>query len=469
MSFIHALSSIVGDAFTRTGDAAVAFHTDERNRYHAAPIAVVLPDSVEQVAQIVKLCAAQLPPVALIAQGGNTGLVGGCAVLADTPSILINLSRLNREIKIDALNRTAYVQAGVTLEQVHQAANAHQLIFPLTLASQNAATIGGNLATNAGGTQVLRYGNMRDLCLGLEVVLANGDVWHGLNTLRKNNTGYDLKHLFMGSEGTLGIITAAVLKLFPTPSARQVALIATNDLTQVLAAFAFVQARFDAQLTAFEYISAAALDIVCAQFSTPNPFGYATAHEYALIELSSNLSLADDALDNTLSELIQQNVIQNALIAQNEQHAIDFWRLRERISAAQKRVGKNIKHDISLPISNLIDFSSSTQAALQAAFPGILPMIFGHIGDGNLHFNVSMGDAFQNDHALMANELAINEIVYAQVANFGGSISAEHGIGLLKRELLAQTKSVVEINLMRAIKQQLDPLNIMNPHKIITL
>ena len=460
MNLIEQLSQITP---ARVGNDALKFHTDERNRYHHAPLAVVLPRSTAQISDIVQLCAAQNPPIALIAQGGNTGLVGGCAVLPDSPSIIINLSQLNQHIEIDPINRTATVDAGVTLQQLHDAAAAHDLIFPLTLASQSAATIGGNLATNAGGTQVLRYGNMRDLCLGLEVVLASGEVWQGLNTLRKNNTGYDLKHLFIGAEGTLGIITRAVLKLYPAPRHRMVAMIAAVDFAHILRAFQSLQQQFDSQLTAFEYISTAALDLVCEQFNKPHPFG-AGSGEYALVEMASTQPLMLENLQNALIELN----LNNAIIAQSEQDALDFWNLREWLSAAQKRVGKNIKHDISLPISNLVAFNTTTQAALQAQFPKIQPMIFGHIGDGNLHFNISMGQAFSNADELMQREPEINAIVYAQVQQFNGSISAEHGIGLLKRDLLANVKSNVEMDLMRAIKSQLDPLNIMNPHKILS-
>lgn len=459
MNLIEQLSQI---APVRVGNDALKFHTDERNRYHHAPLAVVLPRSTAQISDIVQLCAAQNPPIALIAQGGNTGLVGGCAVLPDSPSIIINLNQLNQHIEIDPINRTATVDAGVTLQQLHDAAGAHDLIFPLTLASQSAATIGGNLATNAGGTQVLRYGNMRDLCLGLEVVLASGEVWQGLNTLRKNNTGYDLKHLFIGAEGTLGIITHAVLKLYPAPRHRMVAMIAAVDFAHILRAFQSLQQQFDSQLTAFEYISTAALDLVCTQFDKPHPFG-AGSGEYALVEMASTQPLILENLQNALIELN----LNNAIIAQSEQDVLDFWNLREWLSAAQKRVGKNIKHDISLPISNLVAFNQATQAALQEHFPQIQPMVFGHIGDGNLHFNISMGSAFANADELMAHEAEINEIVYAQVLAHNGSISAEHGIGLLKRDLLASIKSPVELNLMRAIKAQLDPHNIMNPHKIL--
>jgi FAD/FMN-containing dehydrogenase len=463
--FITQLADIFAAHQIKINDAARPYHTDERNRYHLAPLAVVLPHSTAQISRLIKLCAAQNPPVAVIAQGGNTGLVGGCAVLPDCPSILLNLSQLNRVIEIDPLNQTATVDAGVTLQALHDALKPYQLIFPLTLASQNAATIGGNLATNAGGTQVLRYGSMRDLCLGLEMVLADGSVWDGLNTLRKNNTGYDLKHVFIGAEGTLGVITRAVLKLFPAPLHRTCALVACNDLKRILDTFSTIKSKFYQQLTAFEYISANAFDLVCTQFDITPPLE--AAPEYALIELASSLPLNNDALEATLDALLHANVLQNAAIAHNEQQSAQFWRIRELVSAAQKKLGKNIKHDISLPISSINAFCNATYAALQQAYPMIEPTVFGHIGDGNLHFNVSRGGAFADVDGLMACEPQINAIVYQFVAQFHGSISAEHGIGLLKRDLLPTVKSDVELRLMRDIKQQFDPQNIMNPYKIL--
>lgn len=470
--FILQLQKIVGKNCVKSGEDAQNFHHDERNRYHHAPIAVVLPNTVDEVSQVVRCCGAQIPAIALIPQGGNTGLVGGCAVLPDCPSILINLTRLNQIILIDSINQTVTVQSGVTLEALHQAVARHKLSFPLTLASQSSATIGGNVATNAGGTQVLRYGTMRDLCLGLEVVLADGNVWNGLNTLRKNNTGYDLKNLFIGSEGTLGIITSAVLKLYPEHTQRFVILIACHDLENVIRSFSFFKQSFDHQLTAFEYISDNALSLVCQQFDMIHPFDEnkinKNALHTALIEISSTQPLHESYLIHVLDELSSnRGIINNTIIAQHEQQAIDFWRLRELISAAQKRVGKNIKHDISLPISSITAFTVDTYQELQKAFPGIEPFVFGHIGDGNLHFNVSRGLAFVDADELMAHESAINNIVYEQVQLHNGSISAEHGIGLLKRDLLNTIKPCLDIRLMQQIKKQFDPNGIMNPNKIL--
>ena len=469
--FLTELAAICSPAQIRTGEAALAYHTDERNRYFTAPLAVALPRSTTEVAAIVKLCTAH--NVALIAQGGNTGVVGGCAVMPQTPTLIVNLSQMCAVRSLDTVNRTLTIESGATLGSVHDLLAPHCFVFPLTLASQSAGTIGGNLSTNAGGTQVLRYGNMRDLCLGLEVVLADGQVWSGLNTLRKNNTGYDLKNLFIGSEGTLGIITAAVLKLFPQPGERITALIATPDLPSVLQAFDAIQRAFDAQLTAFEYISPAALALVCAQFNYTMPFTDA-AHT-VFLELSINNEdtalrrAIEAAFESQLAQGIEQGHIIDAVIAQSAKQQQQFWHYREHISAAQKRVGKNIKHDISIPISAIAEFTHAANTALAQRFPGIEPMVFGHIGDGNLHFNVSMGQAFANDTELMHAEPVINQIVYTCVAKYHGSVSAEHGIGLLKRDLLSQVKSDVEMKLMRDIKRTFDPQNILNPHKVIEL
>ena len=467
-AFLAQLRSLVGDKHVRTGEAAQPYHTDERNLYHRAPLAVVLPETVEQISQIVQLCAQHTPKIALIAQGGNTGLVGGCAVLEHTPSLILNLTHLNRVLNIDPQNQTLTVQSGVTLAQVQQLAAEHNLLFPLSLASELSATIGGNLATNAGGTQVLRYGNMRDLCLGLEVVLADGQILSTLNTLRKNNTGYDLKQLFIGAEGTLGIITAAVLKLYPQPTGRTVALIGANDLTQLMHAFTQLRQRFDAHLTAFELISPYALQRVCTHLNCAHPWAQTPQLYSALIEISQFATDADaHTLLAPLNELLEHNIIEQAIVADSLTQAEHLWQLREQISAAQKTVGKNVKHDVSVPISAITSFINDTEAALEAAFPGIQPVVFGHMGDGNVHFNVSTGTAFANADELMAHEEAINAIVYQQVQRFHGSISAEHGIGLLKKARMFEVKTSVELHLMRALKHTLDPHNLMNPHKVL--
>lgn len=470
------LQNIVGSQNVLQGLDATPYHTDERLRYHHPPIAVIRPQDTTQICAIVQLCADQ--NIALIAQGGNTGLVGGCAVLPDTPSIVLNLNALNRILSLDPLNQTITVQAGVTLAQVHDAAQAYNLMFPLTLASQDSATIGGNLATNAGGMQVLRYGTMRDLCMGIEVVLANGQTLSALNTLRKNNTGYDLKHLFIGSEGTLGIITAAVLKLYPAPQHREVALIACAHPEQLMHAFDRLRQHFNAQLTAFEYIAPEALDLVCAHLSCRHPWAHSNkTYHSALLEISHHIEYSEieinapthphPSLTHTLNALLTQGTIQDAIFANSLAQVQQLWQIRERISSAQKAQGPNIKHDISLPISAITAFISETGLLLEQHHPGIQPMVFGHIGDGNLHYNVSAGQAFKTGQELMQNEAAINALVYAQVHKHHGSISAEHGIGILKRDLMSSVKNPTELATMQLIKHALDPKNILNPHKVL--
>ena len=303
--------------------------------------------------------------------------------------------------------------------------------------------------------------------MGLEVVLADGQVLSALNTLRKNNTGYDLKHLFIGAEGTLGIITQAVLKLYPMPATRQVALIACHDLTDLLSAFMALRQNLDARLTAFEMMAPYALDLVCAHLNCAHPW-QSTPMYSALIEISQPTLATDETLHTTLTDLMAAQTVQNALIAENLSQAEQFWRMREQISAAQKAQGKNIKHDVSVPISAIAQFIEQTDVALAQKYHGIQTVVFGHIGDGNVHFNVSAGTAFANPDALMAHESVINQMVYEHVQVFNGSISAEHGIGLLKRELMNSIKSNVELQTMRAIKHALDPHNRMNPHKIFS-
>ena len=315
---------------------------------------------------------------------------------------------------------------------------------------------------------MLRYGTMRELCLGLEVVLADGQVLSELNTLRKNNTGYDLKQLFIGTEGTLGIITAAVLKLYPQPVRRQVALIGATDLPRLMQAFDRLRQRFDANLTAFELISPYAMQLVCGHLHCAHPWAHTPNLYSALIELSQthNENDAQSCL-MPLNELLEQNLIEQAIVADSLAQAEHLWRLREQISAAQKAVGKNVKHDVSVPISAIATFIAATEAALEAAYPGIQTVVFGHMGDGNVHFNVSAGAAFANADELMAHEEAINAIVYQQVEYHHGSISAEHGIGLLKKARMFDIKTPVELHLMRALKHTLDPHNLMNPHKVL--
>ncbi len=442
-----------------------AYAIDWRRRYVGTPLAVVKPGSTAEVAGVVGLCAETRTPI--VPQGGNTGLCGGATPDASGRQVIVNLSRMNRIRALDSVNNTMTVEAGCVLASLQQAANDADRLFPLSLAAEGSCEIGGNLSTNAGGVQVLRYGNTRDLVLGLEVVLPSGEIWDGLRGLRKDNTGYDLKQLFVGAEGTLGVITAAVVKLFPKPRAQATAVVALDTPRAALRLLEHVQARCGDRLTAFELFSAVCVALVRKHFRVPPPFSTAYP-QYALLELSD--TQAGDGvsalLEATLTDAIESGIALDAVIAKSGEQARQLWQLREHISEAQAAEGPNIKHDISLPISRIGEFIEATDARLEAAFPGTRIVTFGHLGDGNLHYNVAHPEA--GDAAdFIARTGAVNRVVHDSVAGFGGSISAEHGLGQYKREEMLRYKSPVEIELMRAVKRALDPLGIMNPGKVL--
>jgi FAD/FMN-containing dehydrogenase len=407
-------------------------------------------------------------PIPIVPQGGNTGLVLGSVPDASGTAVVLSVARMQQVRKVDPVNRTMTVDAGVILQRAQEAAAEQGCLFPLSLAAEGSCTIGGNLSTNAGGTGVLRYGNTRELCLGLEVVTPQGDVWSGLRGLRKDNTGYDLRDLFIGAEGTLGIITGAVLKLYPQPKASVTALAAMESPAAALRLLSIMQDHCGASLTGFELMSAFCLRLVARHFpALPQPL--ADGHQqYALLELSSSESETHAAalLERALGAALGDGVVQDAVVASSAAQSRGLWDLREHIPLAQAADGKNIKHDISLPVSSIADFIASTEPQLQTAFPGCQLVCFGHLGDGNLHFNVAPPLGVANEDFLHSQE-AVNRVVHDAVAAFGGSISAEHGIGALKRDELARYKSPVELNLMRAIKAALDPLGLMNPGKIL--
>lgn len=466
-SLLARCREIVGASHVIADQADMApFMADWRGRYSGRGLAVVLPLDTAQVAAIIQACAAARVPI--VPQGGRTGLVMGSVPDLSGSAIVLSLRRLNRIRAIDPANRTMTVEAGCILADIQAAAANAGMLYPLSLAAEGSCTIGGNLSTNAGGTAVLRYGNTRELCLGLEVVNAEGEVWDGLRGLRKDNTGYALRDLFIGAEGTLGVITAAVLKLYPAPRAALTALVALDSPRHALELLGLLQARCGAALTGFELMSAFCLDLVAAQFpDLPRPF--AGRHpQYALVELSSNESdqHAHGLLESGIGEALEAGVARDAVVATSQQQALGLWRLREHIPLAQAAAGKNIKHDISLPVSRISAFIDRADAALDQAFPGCRPVTFGHLGDGNLHYNVAPSIGVDHD-AFLAHQAAVNRIVHDLVDAFGGSISAEHGIGVLKREELARYKSPVELGMMRAIKAALDPLGIMNPGKIL--
>lgn len=466
-ALIERIRAAVGPAGLITrADESAAYATDWRKRYFGKPLAVVRPASTAEVAQVVRACAETRTPI--VPQGGNTGLCGGATPDASGTQLVLNLSRMNRVRAIDVRNHTITVEAGCVLANLQRAALDAGRLFPLSLAAEGSCQIGGNLSTNAGGTAVLRYGNTRELVLGLEVVLPSGEIWDGLRGLRKDNTGYDLKQLFIGAEGTLGVITAAVLKLYPLPRSRAVAIAALRDPESALALLEKFQDACGERLTGLELFSDFCLTLVLGHFKeTAAPFPSRFPY-YALIELSDTRAGegTKSLLEAVLEAALGEGIIPDAAIAQSESQAQAFWKLRELISEAQAHEGANIKHDVSIPVSRIPDFIRETHAGLARAHPGIRMVTFGHLGDGNLHYNVSPPDGVAAD--VFGGHLgAINRIVHDSVARFGGSISAEHGLGQLKREEILRYKSPVEIELMRSIKRTLDPHGIMNPGKLL--
>ncbi|MGB9495383.1 MAG: FAD-binding oxidoreductase [Azonexus sp.] len=455
------LSGIVGAAqvLNAAGDIA-PYLSDWRGRYRGAAQCVVRPANSAEVAAVVKACIEA--GVAIVPQGGNTSLCGAATPDASGRAVVVSLGRLNRIVAVDPQNNTISVDAGCTLAAVQDAARAADRLFPLALASEGSCQIGGNLSTNAGGVQVLRYGNMRELTLGLEVVLPNGEIWDGLRGLRKDNTGYDLKQLFIGAEGTLGIITGAVLKLFPLPATLVTCWLNVCSPSVAVDLLNAAKTAFDADLTAFELVSETALGLVLKNIpALTRPT--AASPWYILAEFSG---AEPEAVEDWLAARLVTGAVSDAAIARSETQAKKLWALRENISEAQKIEGISIKHDVAVPVSRIPEFLARADAALEKAFPGIRIVTFGHVGDGNLHYNQSQADA-QDNAAFIAAQPAVNRIVHDTVHALNGSISAEHGIGQLKREELLRYKSPVEIALMRTIKQALDPRGLMNPGKVI--
>ncbi len=459
--FLDAVRDAVGPkGWTTEPDRIEAHVTERRGLWHGRCDMVVSPASSEEVAKVVALC--NEAGVAVVPQGGNTGLVGGGVPDGD---IALSLSRMNKIRATDAANNTMTVEAGCILADIQAAAEEKKLLFPLSLAAEGSCQIGGNLSTNAGGVQVLRYGNARDLVLGLEVVLADGRVMEGLQALRKNNTGYDLKHLFIGAEGTLGVITAAVLKLFPLPAGREVALAALPSADAALDLFHRAgRDRMDT-LTAFEYINRQSLALAAAHIeSVSDPF--ADSHDcYALIEISGAGDLRQ-ALETVLADAMEAGIIEDAVIAASGAQAADLWRIRETIPEAQINAGASVKHDVSVPVSKVPEFLEKAEEIVTAKMAGVRVVAFGHLGDGNIHFNLSQPEGMDGE-AFLDQWGAFNRLVHDLVAGLGGSFSAEHGIGQLKKDDLRRYKSEVELELMETLKRSLDPNNIMNPGKVL--
>jgi FAD/FMN-containing dehydrogenase len=448
-----------------TADMA-PYLVEERGLYRGRARAVVRPASTQEVADVVRICAES--GIAIVPQSGNTGLVGGGIPHDHGEEIVLSLARMNRVRAIDPLNYTITVEAGCILASVQKAAADVDRLFPLSLGAEGTCQIGGNLSTNAGGIAVLRYGMARDLVLGLEVVLPDGRIWNGLRGLRKDNTGYDLKQLFVGAEGTLGIITAAVLKLFPRPGAVETGFIAVPSPAAAIELLARTRAGTGDAVTAFELISRRALEMVLRHIpGTTDPLA-SQSPWYVLIEASSGAAdgALRAALEQVLAEGAEAGLVQDATLAASGEQTKALWRLRESITEAQKPEGGSIKHDVSVPVSKVPEFIERASAACEAALPGIRIVAFGHAGDGNIHFNLSQ-PVGADRAAYLARWEEFNRIVHDIVAELQGSISAEHGIGRLKREELVHYKAPLEIEMMRLLKQALDPKGIMNPGKVV--
>jgi FAD/FMN-containing dehydrogenase len=458
------LSEIVGVRGVVTDPAEMAGYLEEpRELYHGVALCVVKPETVDQVSRVLSLC--NEADAGVVPQGGNTGLVGGQTPDGSGSQIVLSLEKLNSIREIDAASDTMTVEAGVTLSRVQEAAESVDRYFPLSLASEGSCTIGGNLATNAGGVHVIAYGSARDLTLGVEAVLADGRVVNGLSKLRKDNSGYDLSRLFIGSEGTLGVITAATLKLYPRPRFRATAVVGLANLRHALDLLSLAKGA-DGSLQAFEIVSRAALDLVLKHSGgvrDPFPSAYAW---YALVEFASFTDEPVHGAEEFLANSIQSGAALDAVIASSLEQSFAFWRLREMIPDAQKREGGSIKHDVSVPVAAIPAFVEEAGKRVEALISGARPVPFGHMGDGNIHFNISQ-PAGADKEAFLARWAEVNEIVHGVVRKYGGSISAEHGIGQLKRELLRATKDSVSLDLMRAIKKALDPKGVLNPGKLL--
>ncbi len=464
VDLITAFRNLVGDAgiITNTTDTA-PYLTDWRGNYTGAARAIVRPGSTDEVAAVVKLCSET--KTAIVPQGGNTGLVGGGIPDPSGNAIILSLRRMNQIREIDLTNSAITVDAGCILQNIQEAAAEHGQLFPLSMASEGSCTIGGNLSTNAGGTAVLRYGNTRDLILGIEAVMPDGRIWHGLKALRKDNTGYDLKHLLMGAEGTLGIITGAVLKLYPAPQRTCTAMVALRNAGDSVTLLKAIRDALGDRLVGFELMSRVCIDGVVKHFSaTIEPFT-ARYDWQVLIELTDTIknSPLEEALSAALEPAFANGEALDAVIATSEAQSKAMWSIREQIPEAEKLNGKSVKHDISLPISRIGQFIDIARPKLMAAFPSAKVICFGHIGDGNLHYNLS----FPGTAPTPEQTKEANKIVYDLLDDMHGSISAEHGLGQMKREEIKQHKGIVEMDMMRAIKRALDPAGIMNPGKVV--
>lgn len=467
-ALLDRFTAIVGEKNTiRDADELAPRLVENRGLYHGASPLLLKPGSTEEVAAIMKLASETGTPI--VPQTGNTGLVGGQTPRPDGGDIILSLERMNRIRDIDPVANVIVADGGCILEEIHKAAEKVNRIFPLSLGSQGSCRIGGNLATNAGGTAVLAYGNMRNLCIGLEVVLPTGEIWDGLRRLKKDNTGYDLRDLFIGSEGTLGIITGAVLKLFPTPLGHQVAFAGLQSTDDALRLFEMASNLCGTALTGFELMPRIGVEFTAKHIpGVRDPLE--SPHEwYTLIDISTSDSAetAETMMQALLEQGFEAGLVQDAVIAASEAQRQALWHMRESMSDAQKPEGGSIKHDVSVPVSKIPEFMATAEKAVIAAVPGARVCAFGHLGDGNIHYNISQ-PVGADKAEFLSRWHEVNEIVHGIVLSLNGSISAEHGIGQLKRDELASIRPGIEMDLMRRIKLAFDPAGIMNPGKVLT-
>jgi FAD/FMN-containing dehydrogenase len=461
------LRALVGEVGCVTDPDRIAPHlVDQRDKFHGKSSILVRPADTAEVSDVVKLCAERR--VAIVPQGGNTSMVGGSVPHAHGQEIILNTSRMKTIREIDPVNYTLCAEAGCILADLQAAAADADRLLPLSLAAEGSCEIGGNLSTNAGGTNVLRYGMARDHVLGLEVVLADGTIWNGLRGLRKDNTGYDLKHLFIGAEGTLGIITAAVLKLSSKPRDVRTAWVAIPDADAALALLIRAREASGDAVTAFELVSRRCVEFVTRNMpDTTDPL--AGRHDWhVLIEMSSSAADAglDAVMDRLFESAIEDGLVLDGTIAASEAQAANLWTLRENISEAQKPEGGSIKHDVSVPVSSVPEFLRRADLIVEATIPGARPVTFGHLGDGNIHYNVSQPEG-ADKAAYLAQWERLNDVIHDLVHEMDGSFSAEHGVGQLKRDALVKYRPEIEVDMMRRLKATLDPLGIMNPGKVI--
>ncbi|MEI7531960.1 MAG: FAD-binding oxidoreductase [Betaproteobacteria bacterium] len=466
--FLKELTLILGRRYVITDEIDQASYlTDWRKKYTGLALAVVLPKSTQQVSDIVKIC--QKYQISMVPQGGNTSMVGGAVPNQSGQQILISLKLMNRIIELDQANQTMTVEGGCILQVAQEMAQSKGFLFPLSLGSEGSCTLGGNLATNAGGTNVLRYGNAREQCLGLEVVNAQGQVINSLRSLRKDNTGYDLRHLFIGSEGTLGIITQAIFKLFPLPKTQWTALVSLDSIPKAIELLRICQQMGSGLLSGFEMMTRESLSLIELHFKQfKNPMA-GDPNLIVLIELSDQESEAHarQIFENILEHALESNTITDAIVAENLTQVNHFWQMRDHITLAQAMEGGNIKHDITLPLSSMTHFITQTDAMLKKEFPGLRVINFGHLGDGNLHYNMSPPIGADFSEFVNNYESRISEIVYAQVDKYKGSISAEHGIGQSKAGVLKAHRGEQAYETMLSIKKALDPHNLMNPDRVV--